>query len=115
MDFLSQIFFNEKNLLKISLIISATGLIFLLVFPQNNFQEKTISELVSSNGTKGLIHGQIQKVITNYPSCFFVLSDSNSAVFYSLTGCWLKAGDFVDVYAQNIGKKEMFVHRVEIK
>jgi hypothetical protein len=110
---------NDKTLLKICLVITIIGIVALLLTYQEEFQETTITKLLSTPGEKGIISGRIEYVIKNYPISIFILNDGNKTTIYAPKSLSIETNDYVKVYAENqIDKakgnfdQKIFAHKV---
>jgi len=92
---------DEKTLSKICLAITIIGLIIFILTYQPEFEEKTISELLSKDNSKGILFGRIEHIIQNYPTTIFTLNDGNEILIYYPKKTTLEKGQFVEVYAEN--------------
>lgn len=93
---------DEKTLSKICLSITLIGIIIFLVTYQNEFEEKTATQLSSEENGKGILFGRIEQVIQNYPTTLFVLNDGNESLIYYPKKTTLEKGQYVQVYAEHI-------------
>ena len=99
---------NEKQISQICLVIIIVGIILFVITYENEFCEKTISELITNEGNKGIIFGRVQRVIKNDGMALFVITDGK---FLKIT-----KNDFLVVYATSQtynGKIELVAHRIE--
>jgi hypothetical protein len=107
---------NEKQISQICLVIIIVGIILFVITYENEFCEKTISELITNEGNKGIIFGRVQRVIKNDGMALFVITDGNEATVYYPKFLKITKNDFLVVYATSQtynGKIELVAHRIE--
>ena len=106
---------NDKKLALICLVIVVIGLGLFALTYREEFEKKTITQMLQEDSTKGMIFGKIDYVISNFPSTQLILNDGNkSLVFYPKETDFNK-NDFVFVYAQtetHEGKRQLFAYKV---
>jgi hypothetical protein len=106
---------NEKTLAKLCLAITLFGTLMLLVTYENEFSEKTISEMILEDGTTGIVFGRVTFVMKNSPTTLFTIYAGNEINVYYPRETKLRPNDFVFIYAETQeynGKIELFAHKV---
>lgn len=106
---------NDKAITKICLILTIIGIVFTIFFYEDEYPNTTIYEMKSGVKLKGIIKGQVDYVVTNYPSTIFVLNDGNRATIYYPKPTTLEKKQIVIVYAENEKEsknKMLFAHKV---
>lgn len=103
---------NEKNLIQICLILTITSIIILAITYKPDFEEKTLGEIIQKKDLKGKVFGRVEYVIQNYPTTIFTLYDGNTATIYYPKAITLEKNNFVTVYIQNQGQKNLFAQKV---
>ncbi len=105
---------NERNITQICIIISIIGLIFFVFCYEEEFPEKTISEMISNIGTKGKLIGKVEYIINNEPLIFILQNEEKIKVFYPKK-IELKKNDIVEVFGETTiynNEIEIFAQRV---
>ena len=73
---------NENHLIKICITITIFGVLLFFVTYKNEFEEKTISQMINSeDGIKGIVYGKVTFILKNEPSIFFIQNDEKIKVF----------------------------------
>ena len=106
---------KEKDIIKICFIITLIGILSYIIFYENEFQETTITNLLSKEGNKGIIYGKVTAVISLNPT-IFIIQNEISAKAFSPKEIDILVGDKIKIYAETQiykGEKELFVSRVE--
>jgi Gpi18-like mannosyltransferase len=107
---------NETNITKICFLIVLIGLIFFIVFYEEEYSQKTISEM-QIIGTKGIVVGRVDFVINEEPLIFILQNEEKIKVFYPKKMI-LEKNDIVEVYAETTEYNkeiELFAQRVRVK
>jgi hypothetical protein len=115
---MNEIRFNEKHLVKICAIITMIGILLLIPFSINFFEQKTITEMLSKEGEKGAIYGRIDYIINEGNPTIFILNDGNKSKVFSPNFTTLKQNIFVTVYGETKlyeGEKEIFAYYVVVE
>jgi hypothetical protein len=106
---------NEKTISIICLVITLVGMLALVLTYKNEFEETTISNLLSQPNSKGILFGRIEHIIQNYPTTLFVLNDGTEATIYYPKKSTFQPGSFVEVYAENQVKDENTISNSKTK
>ena len=107
---------NEKQISQICLAIIIIGIILFVISYENEFPKKTISELITTQGNKGLVFGRVKYVIKTEPATLFILTDGNEVQVYYPKPIEIQTNDFLSIYAQSQiynGKPELIAHRID--
>ncbi len=105
---------KEKNLTKLCIIITIFGILLFFANYKNEFEEKTISEMISVEGNKGIVFGRVSFILKKEPLIFFIENDEKVKVF-SQKNIDIKNGDIVKIYAETTiynGEKELIALKV---
>lgn len=108
---------DEKTINKICFIIIFLGLFFFIITFEQEYQEKTISEMTKEIGTKGIVIGKVDFVLREEPLIFILQNEEKIKVFYPKK-MFLEKGDVVRVFAQTSEYNreiELFAQKVEKK
>jgi len=81
--------------------VTIIGIILFVATYQEEFTKKSIFEINSKEGEKGIVFGRIDYVIKNYPITMFILTDGNKATIYYPRATTLAKNDFVTAYIEN--------------
>ncbi len=106
---------NDKTIIKICTILTIAGIIFTAIFYEDEYPNTTISQIKNGTISKGIIKGQVEYVITNYPTTIFVLNDGNKATIYYPKPTTLEKKQIIIVYAENEKEsknKMLLAHKV---
>ena len=106
---------DDKKLSLICLAIVALGLVLFAATYHEEFEKKTLTQMLNEDGTKGMVFGRIDYVINSFPSTQLILSDGNKALVFYPKESDLNKNDFVYVYAQtetHEGKRQLFAYKV---
>jgi hypothetical protein len=105
---------NEDIMIKFCILITLFGLLLFFITYTPEFSEKTISEMIKEEGTKGIIFGKITWILKNEPSIFFIQNDEKIKVF-SNKKLDLIQGENVTIYGETTiynGEKEILAYKV---
>ncbi|MFA5763765.1 MAG: hypothetical protein WC915_03045 [archaeon] len=106
---------DETQLIKICIIITFIGVALFFITYKNEFEEKTISQMIASeDGTKGIIYGKVNYILQNEPSIFFVQNDEKIKIF-SNKKLDLNFGETLVIYGEITtynGEKEIIAYKV---
>ena len=106
---------NETTIARVCLAITIIGMLIFAATYKEEFEEKTITELLSEEGQKGIITARVEYVIKNYPVTIFAVNDGNKTTIYYPKAITIEKNNFVKVYAesQRDGKHiTLFAHKV---
>jgi hypothetical protein len=104
---------NDNTLVKICFFIIIIGLILFVLFYQNEFEEKTINELIENENSFGIVYGKISHIISKN---IFILANETSVKVYSPNTEKIELGSKVKIYAKSQiynGEIELYAYRVE--
>ena len=106
---------NENHLIKICIIITLIGILLFFITYKNEFEEKTISQMINSEeGTKGIIYGKVTIILQNEPSIFFIQNEEKIKIF-SNKKIDLNYGEILIIYGELTtynGEKELLAYKV---
>ncbi|MDD3083959.1 MAG: hypothetical protein PHP82_02975 [Candidatus ainarchaeum sp.] len=108
---------NERNITQICLIITLIGIIFFILNYEEEYTEKTISEMTEKIGSKGIIIGKVDYVIKEEPLIFILQNEEKIKVFYPKK-IEIKKDDIVEIFAETTEYNkeiELFAQKVIIK
>jgi hypothetical protein len=106
---------KERHLTQICLIIVFIGIIFFILTYEEEFNNKSISEMRQELGTKGIVFGKVDFIIRYEPMVFVLQNEEKITVFYPQK-IRLEKGDIVKVFAETseYNKEiQLFAYRVE--
>lgn len=104
---------EDKKINQICILIILIGLVAFFVFYKEEFEEKTIKELLTQeNDSKGKIFGKIEYVIKNYPTTNFIINDGTKATIYYPKETDLKKNDFVTAYVEKEKENNFYAYKV---
>ncbi len=92
---------DDKTISKICLIITIIGILLFAATYEEEFTKKSIAEIKSTPGEKGIVFGRIEYIIKTYPVTQFTLTDGDKATIYYPKATTLKKDDFVTTYLEN--------------
>jgi hypothetical protein len=105
---------KEKDIVIICFIISLIGLILFFITYKPEFEYKTINQMLTKEGTKGIVFGKVTFILKQEPLIFFIENDNSAKVFYnSLID--IKKDDIVTIYGETKiynGEKEIVALKV---
>jgi hypothetical protein len=92
---------DDKTISRICLAVTIFGILLFALTYEEEFTKKSIAQINSKEGEKGIVFGRIDYVIKSYPVTLFILTDGNKATIYYPKATTLKTNDFVTVYIEN--------------
>lgn len=90
---------QERHLIQICILITIIGLFVFIIFYEEEFKEKTISEMHSTIGSKGIVIGRVDYILREEPLIFILQNEEKIKVFYSKK-FEIQVGDKVEVYGE---------------
>jgi hypothetical protein len=109
---------NETIIAQICLAITIIGMLLFALTYKEEFADTTITQLLSKEGNKGIIHARIDYVVKSYPSTTLSITDGNKTTIYYPKPTTFQKNNFVKIYAQSQleGKKlTLFAYKIIIE
>lgn len=104
---------EDYQINQICILIILIGLIAFFIFYKEEFEQKTISEILKlEKDSKGKIFGKIEYVIKNFPTTIFIITDGEKATIYYPKETDLKKNDFVTVYVEKEKENNFYAYKV---
>jgi len=108
---------DEKQIALLCLAVSLIGLIGFVLTSGNEFEEKTISQMLSEENNNGIIFGKVDYVIKVSPG-LFILNDGNKTTVFYPKAITFGKDSFVRVYGTSQlynGEMEIVAQRIEVE
>lgn len=105
---------DENKISQICIIITLIGLILFLLYQEEEFETKTIQELITTtNISKAKVFGKIDYVIKNYPTTQFILNDGTGKItIYYPKKTDLEKNNFIYAYIEKEDEKNSYAYKV---
>ncbi len=105
---------EEKEITRICFVITFVGLFLFAIFYENEFNEKTITEMSQEMGAKGIVTGRVSVIIREEPLIFVLQNERSIKVFHSRKKD-IRIGEIVEVFAETQeynNEIQLFAYRI---